>query len=292
MRRLLVTLILLLVAAPVAQAKKTTLPPLIFPVVGGASYTDDFGAPRPQGSHEGNDLMGARNTPVVAVEDGVIETHVSGRGGLMLYLHTKTREFVYIHLSNDRTAEEDNTGGPATAFAPGIRDGVRVHAGQHIGYLGNSGDADGGVPHLHFEERTLDGQALDPYRRLRAASIVAFASPAPGAATNNVALRVAPIALDLTGQLAWLAATSDGTGRLALRLERMGVTGSAGFDTRQLVILTSPPEVLAAAQALEVGSRVHVVTAAATPTLARQSLRPAAWAAASVEPAPAPAARR
>jgi hypothetical protein len=291
MRRLLVSLIALLIVAPSAAAK-TTLPTLIFPVVGGATYyTDDFGDPRPQGRHEGNDLMGARNTPLVAVEDGVIRTHDSGRGGLMLYLRARTREYVYIHLSNDRTAVDDDRGGPATAFAPGIRDGVRVKAGQHIAFLGDSGDAEGGSPHLHFEEHTLDGRVIDPYQRLRAATIVAFASPAPGAASNAVALRTAPVSLDLTGSLSWVASMADGTARMALRLERMGVVGTEGFESRQIVILTAPAVVLAAADALGVGTRVHVVTAPAPPTLARQALRPAAWEAATVEPAPA-AARR
>jgi hypothetical protein len=290
MRRLIAFLTLAgLLAAPAAEAKKaTTLPTLVFPVVGGATfYMDDFGDPRPQGSHEGNELMGPRNTPLVAVEDGVIETHVSGRGGLMLYLRSKTREYLYIHLSNDKTDEDDNSGGPATAFAPGIRDGVRVKAGQHIANLGDSGDAAGIAPHLHFEEHTLDGHAVNPYGRLRQASIVAFASPAPGAtASNNVVLRTTAVSLDLTGRLAWIASWPDGTGRIALRLERMGLVGTPGFDNRQLVILTAPAEALAAAEALAVGSRVHVVTAVAPPTLARQAMRPGAWGVATIEAAP------
>ena len=117
---------------------------------------------------------------------------------------------------------------------------------------------------------------------------MAFASPSPGAGPSNaVTLRTTAIALDLTGRLSWIATTADGTGRIALRLDHMALVGTEGFDNRQMVILTAPPEVLATAAALAVGSRVHVVTAAAAPTLARQAMRPAAWAVASIEAAPA-----
>ncbi len=290
MRRLFVSIIVLLVAAPAASAK-SELPTLIFPVVGGSTYyEDDFGDPRPQGSHQGNDLLAPRNTPVVAVEDGVVRTHVSGRGGLMMYLRSKTREYMYIHLSNDKGAEDDDLGGPETAFAPGIKDGVRVKAGQHIGWLGDSGDAEGGVTHLHFEEHLLSGAAVDPYRRLRAASIVAFASPSPGAVATNGGVNnrtATTIAMTMVGRISWVAATPDGTGRVALRLERMGLVGTEGFETRQMVVLTAPAETLAAAAALGVGTRVRVATAPAPPTLARQALRPGAWQVATVEAAPA-----
>ncbi|MDX6485398.1 MAG: hypothetical protein QOF43_551, partial [Gaiellaceae bacterium] len=46
------------------------MPTLIFPVAGTATYNDDFGQPRAGGAHQGNDLMAAKKTPVVAAEPG------------------------------------------------------------------------------------------------------------------------------------------------------------------------------------------------------------------------------
>ena len=291
MRRLFVSIIVLLVAAPAASAKGN-LPTLIFPVVGGSTYyEDDFGDPRPQGSHEGNDLLAPRNTPVVAAEDGVVRTHVSGRGGLMLYLRSKTREYLYIHLSNDKGRRGRR---PRRA-----RDGVRA---RHQGRRAGQGRAAHRLARRLRRRRgrrdapALRGaparaaRAVDPYRRLRAASIVAFASPSPGAAAANGGVNnrtATTIAMTMVGRISWVAATPDGTGRLALRLERMGLVGTDGFETRQMVVLTAPAETLAAAAALGVGTRVRVATAPAPPTLARQALRPGAWQAATVEAAPA-----
>ena len=56
-----------------ASAAPSGVPRLIFPVVGTATYTNDFGAPRGQGRHEGNDVMAAKKTPAVAVEAGTVK---------------------------------------------------------------------------------------------------------------------------------------------------------------------------------------------------------------------------
>src|SRR5687767_14388162 len=63
------------------------VPQLIFPVVGPATYTDDYGEPRGQGRHDGNDIMSVRRAPAVAVEAGTVKFHTtSWRAGCMLYL--------------------------------------------------------------------------------------------------------------------------------------------------------------------------------------------------------------
>ena len=172
--RLLLLICALCVAAS-ASAAPLKVPRLIFPVVGGASYIDDFGAPRPGGPHQGNDLMAARHTPAVAVEPGTVK--MSASAGCMLYLHGDSgTTYLYIHLNNDLGANNDNAGKcvPGTAYAPGLKDGLHVGAGQLVGYVGDSGDANGIHPHLHFEVHPNDGKAVDPYPYLRRAQQLLF----------------------------------------------------------------------------------------------------------------------
>jgi murein DD-endopeptidase MepM/ murein hydrolase activator NlpD len=74
----------------------------------------------------------------------------------------------YIHLNNDTPGTDDGQGGSANAYAPGIRQGVRVERGQHIAWVGDSGNAESVGAHLHFE--IYDGStAIDPYESLLAA---------------------------------------------------------------------------------------------------------------------------
>jgi murein DD-endopeptidase MepM/ murein hydrolase activator NlpD len=129
-----------------------------FPVQGPHSFIDDFGAPRHQGPHEGTDIVAVRGAPVVAVADGAIEqmTRVErGLGGIWVRLRAdEGTAYYYAHLS---------------AIAPGLAPGVRVAAGQQIGGVGRTGDARGGVHHLHFEIHPGGGpRVINPYRALRA----------------------------------------------------------------------------------------------------------------------------
>jgi hypothetical protein len=168
-------------APGVASAK---VPRFIFPVVGKVSYTNDFGDPRGTGSHQGNDIMAAWRAPAVAVEAGEIRIYTkSANAGCMLYLYGKSgTTYLYIHLNNDRTPNNDNKGGckPGVSYAPGLKDGQRVRAGQMVGYVGDSGDANGIAYHLHFEVHPNDGGAVSPYRHLRRAEKLIFALPEPG----------------------------------------------------------------------------------------------------------------
>src|SRR5262245_56614988 len=64
---------------------------LLFPVVGPVSFTDDFGDPRGQGGHPGNDILADRRAPVVAVEAGrIVFWTRSASAGCMLYLYGKS----------------------------------------------------------------------------------------------------------------------------------------------------------------------------------------------------------
>jgi murein DD-endopeptidase MepM/ murein hydrolase activator NlpD len=113
----------------------------VFPVYGTASFGDSFGAPRADvsgGWHHGEDIFAAGGTPLLAVADGTLHTIGFNRiGGYRVWLRdTSGNEFYYAHLS---------------AYSPLAVEGRSVKAGDVIGFVGATGDADGGAPHLHFE---------------------------------------------------------------------------------------------------------------------------------------------
>ena len=160
----------LISVAPVT-ASAQTLYPLIFPVIGEVHIADNFGAPRAGHSHQGVDIMTrtngvpAKGHPIVAAASGVVDWI----GDSCCYLairHDDGWSSWYIHLNNDTPGTDDGLG---WGIAPGITRGTRVEAGQLIGWGGDSGNAEGTSPHLHFELRQPDGQAIDPYDSLLAA---------------------------------------------------------------------------------------------------------------------------
>lgn len=137
-----------------------------FPVKGAYSYVDTYGAPRLEGTkyyhtHQGTDIFALRGTPVVAVVDGVLEqVGVNYLGGNRLWVRSPGDNwtYYYAHLAG---------------YAPGITTGVHVKKGQVLGYVGNSGDAQGGPVHLHFETHVPSGPATNPYPILRRADPLA-----------------------------------------------------------------------------------------------------------------------
>jgi hypothetical protein len=163
---------------------------IIFPVVGQVSYTDDFGAPRPGGAHQGNDLIAVKKSPAVAAESGTVKYWTTSRSaGCMLYLYGESGTiYYYIHLNNDLTMRDDNRGKCVRGVAYTVKNGARVAPGQQIGYVGDSGDADGAHAHLHFEVHPGGGKAVSPYPYLQKAYKLLFAAK-PGT----------PFALTLTG---------------------------------------------------------------------------------------------
>jgi hypothetical protein len=157
---------------------------IIFPVLGKFRYGNDFGDPRGQGRHEGIDIVAPRRALAVAAEAGRVKYHIgSARAGCMLYLHGDSgTTYLYVHLNNDLGPTNDNRGrcAPGTAFAPGLKSGARVAAGEPIGFVGDSGDADGVEPHLHFELHPGDGAAVNPFTHLNRAWRLLFAAPRKG----------------------------------------------------------------------------------------------------------------
>lgn len=163
-------------SAGAAARRAAGVPQLVFPVAGPAAsvvFHDDFGDPRAHWSHPGNDLVAPKRAPVLAAEDGTLRTYTrSASAGCMLYLYGDSGTmYEYIHLNNDLTAANDNRGGCAggVSWPASLRDGMHVEAGQLIGYVGDSGDASGVHPHLHFEVHPGGGAAVSPYPWLVAA---------------------------------------------------------------------------------------------------------------------------
>jgi hypothetical protein len=195
----LLTLVALLLSAGAASASPSAaVPQIVFPILGEASWTDDYGDPRGQGGHEGNDIMAPRKALVLAAEAGTVRFHTtSARAGCMLYLNGKSgTQYLYIHLNNDLTDANDNGGGcvPGVAYAKGLKNGAKVTAGQPIGYVGDSGDADGINPHLHFEVHPNGGGPVNPYAHLKKARRLLFSAQAGTRFTLALKGRVASAA--------------------------------------------------------------------------------------------------
>lgn len=154
---------------------------IIFPVLGRFRYGNDYGDARAQGRHEGIDIVAPRKALAVAAEAGRVKFHVtSAAAGCMLYLHGQSgTTYLYIHLNNDLGATNDNRGrcAPGIAFAPGLRSGMRVASGEPVGFVGDSGDANGIQPHLHFEMHPNDGASINPFNHLNRAYRLLFAAP-------------------------------------------------------------------------------------------------------------------
>jgi Peptidase family M23 len=178
-RGVLLLILLLGLAGPARAATPPgSVPVLIFPVAGPTTYIDDFGQARPGGLHQGNDLMAVKKTPVVAVEPGKIKFWTtSASAGCMLYLYGASgTTYLYIHLNNDLTMKNDNRGTcvPGVAYARGLKNGAKVQAGQMLGYVGDSGDANGLASHLHFEVHPAGGAAVSPFPYLQTAQHLLF----------------------------------------------------------------------------------------------------------------------
>ncbi|MEG2804963.1 M23 family metallopeptidase [Stenotrophomonas sp.] len=134
-------------------------PPRALPVpVAGVSarrIADTFGAPRGRDrTHAGIDIFAARGTPVHSASDGiVVAIRDSGLGGRQVWVLGPARErYYYAHLEGWRE---------------GLARGEVVAAGTVLGYVGDSGNAKGTPPHLHWGIYGADG-AYDPLPLLRA----------------------------------------------------------------------------------------------------------------------------
>jgi Peptidase family M23 len=154
---------------PVRRVKVTL--DIVYPIVGATVNINGFGSCRDNCTreHHGVDILTYRwkGLPVVAAHDGTVSlikddgewcnVHITGDDGW------STR---YVHLNTDTPGTDDND---YPCLPDGIEVGSRVRAGQLIGWIGDSGNAEHTQPHLHFEIRMPSGLPVDPLASLKAA---------------------------------------------------------------------------------------------------------------------------
>ena len=135
----------------------TANPSVSMPVLFGVGLNNifpNFGDPRSGGrSHEGEDIMVVKGTPIVSPTQAVVvKTGVGPSEGNYVYTANPGGEtFVYMHL--DRIGEN-------------VVQGTVLATGGLIGYVGNTGNASGGAAHLHFEIHDSNGNPTNPFPRL------------------------------------------------------------------------------------------------------------------------------
>ena len=111
-----------------------------FPVAGHATFVDDWWFPRsspPFHLHQGTDIFAPSGTPVRSPADGILTRTNGGLGGLSAKITEPDGTYYYLaHLS---------------AFVPEQVEGQQVKVGDVVGYVGDTGNAAGTAPHVHFE---------------------------------------------------------------------------------------------------------------------------------------------
>jgi hypothetical protein len=178
----------------------------VFPVYGPSSFSDDFRAGRADtGWHHGNDVFAPEGAPILAVAEGTLFlVGWNSLGGNRLWLRDmQGNEFYYAHLS---------------AYSPLAAEGQHVEAGDVIGFVGDTGDAEGTPPHLHFEIHPVellwmgyDG-VIDPYSYLLAWR------------------RQADISFDVSG---WNPPAGKARPPAAVLLQADDISGISGLDPRE-----------------------------------------------------------
>jgi murein DD-endopeptidase MepM/ murein hydrolase activator NlpD len=133
---------------------------LLLPVAGieASELRDNYSERRGDRAHEALDILAARGTPVLAVDDGrIARLFTSARGGLTVYQFDPSETFCYYYAHLD-------------GYAPGLDEGDNVRRGSLLGYVGTTGNAPAGTPHLHFtvfklgpEKRWWEGAPINPF---------------------------------------------------------------------------------------------------------------------------------
>ena len=272
--------LVLLIAGLLTGTANAGLPErLIFPVLGPVYHANDFGAPRGSRAHQGNDIMAPRWTPVVAVEAGRIVRPSWSSSDCALILHGRSgTEYWYLHLND--VPKPGRKGGciAGVAYAPNFKSGMRVRAGQLVGYVGNSGNARGTGTHLHFEMHPNGRSAVSPYRWLKAAPRLLYAVPGN---VRRVRLALFGSVLDTQDveafrvKVANVAVSNGWRGKAVRRAVKLGLAPDVVVERKNARGAIGPGAMTTAAA----GEQVTVWTPWFTPTLATQIAGPKALAA-------------
>lgn len=161
-----------------ATAANPSPPKIVFPVakqdVEGLRWSDTWGAPRSGGrTHIGVDLLGNKMLKLVAARDSTVVwgRFDNSRGTIVKLRDSDGWEYQYIHINNDTPGTDNGQATCAEALSTKLcaaregsklAKGTEVTAGEFIGYLGDSGNAEWTPPHLHFEIYRPDGQPVNP----------------------------------------------------------------------------------------------------------------------------------
>jgi putative cell wall-binding protein len=250
------------VGCDIATGSVVTSPPVVFPVLGSNTYSNAGWLLTARTLiHEGVDVYANKSTPVVAAANGVIATVNWGndpahRGPVLCcslaLRHDSGWESWYSHLNNDTPGTDDGLG---WGIAPGIEVGTRVVAGQLIGWVGDSGNAETTSPHLHVELHDPGGIPVNPYSYLQVAvppqsvpcTIGKMACRIAGSDRFDTAARVAAAAFPEGADTVFVATGRNFPDALA------GAAVAARFDAPILMVDTGviPPVVAAELERLD-----------------------------------------
>jgi N-acetylmuramoyl-L-alanine amidase len=179
-------IVLLFAGFPVSQRASAVTIPMVFPLEIRVPVLNDYLAPRTGHLHQGTDLLAPKMTKELAVVSGTVTLRTSTYNGQPSYsLWLKGDDghgYFYIHINNDTPGTDDGRGGLANAFAPGLASGGHVEQGQFIAYVGDSGNAENTVPHLHFEihqTTSMSSASINPHDSVANAPMAGGGSTTP-----------------------------------------------------------------------------------------------------------------
>ena len=122
---------------------------LIIPVKGvdASRIRDSYTAGRGGGrTHDALDIMAPRGTPVIAADAGtILRLRQNEAGGITIYQLDPDERFIYYYAHLD-------------SYETGIVEGMKIHQGDVLGFVGTTGNAPKNTPHLHFQVMLYRGK--------------------------------------------------------------------------------------------------------------------------------------